>query len=119
MLSVLGNPMKNFLIAHLIQWLSNVGVMTNEFPIEIHASESILEIKDIGGSRPLIQNLDFSRIYVNSGFINYQTQILDRDMSKGQLFHIRLQLVLAEEVTNYEDMLQMFCPSSIENENVI
>jgi hypothetical protein len=75
--------------------------MGNEFPIEMHASQETLQICGVSGNGPVLQNLDFCRIYMKSGLINH-----NRSLSKEWLLHLGLQPVLAKEVQNCANMLK-------------
>ena len=58
-------------------------------------------------SGPNLQNLNFGRIYVNSYKINHKALTLDRSLSKERFICFGLQLILAKEIQNSADMLQI------------
>ena len=58
-------------------------------------------------SGPDLQNLNFGRIYVNSYNINHKALILDRSLPKEGFIHFGLQLILAKDIQNSADMLQI------------
>lgn len=55
------------MIANLTQQVSNIRVTVVGFSVEIHASRKTLEIQNVVGGRPLLQNPNPFRIYMNSG----------------------------------------------------
>ena len=54
-----------------------------------------------------LQNLNFGRIYVNSYNINHKSLTLDRSLPKEGFIHFGPQLILAKEIQNSADMLQI------------
>jgi hypothetical protein len=50
--------------------MNNVGIMANQFPVEICPSQGTLDICGADGAMPL---LSFGIIYVNSSLINHKT----------------------------------------------
>ena len=58
-------------------------------------------------SGPDLQNLNFGKIYVNSYNINHRAITLDKSIPKEGFIHFGLQLILAKEIQNSLDMLQM------------
>jgi hypothetical protein len=66
--------MEDPLIVGLIQKVSNVEVVVNEFPIEIHASQEILWIYSVGKCGSILQNLNFGQSCLNSCLMNHKTE---------------------------------------------
>ena len=66
-----------------------------------------------------IQNLKFGRIYLNSYNINHKALTLDRILPKEGFIHFCLQLILAKEIQNSADMLQMIWPRLTKNKSII
>ena len=58
-------------------------------------------------SGPDLQNMNFGRKYVKSYNINHKALTLDRSLPREGFIHFGLQLILAKEIQNSVDMLQI------------
>jgi hypothetical protein len=74
--------MKRLIFAGLIQWASNVGAVVNGLFVKIHASQEILQMHSVDKCGPILQNLNFGQINMNSCFNHKKTQLLDRCLAK-------------------------------------
>lgn len=56
--------MERLIIDGPIHWASNVGAVVSGLFVKVHASQQTLQIYVIGKCGPILQNLNFSQIYV-------------------------------------------------------
>ena len=90
------------------EWNGDFGVFQNEMLIEIGKAQEGLDVFDLLGFRPILNDLDFVRGHSEATRREYTAQILDgRDMEKT-LIGAGIEVMLLELSENFLDMALVF-----------
>jgi hypothetical protein len=87
--------------------------------LEIGKAQEALKLSECGSDWLVIDDLDLGWIHMYTILINDVAHVLDLVHAEGSFFQFGIWLVLLQRLQNLLNMLQVFGPSLVVNENVI
>ena len=87
--------------------------------VEIGKAKEDLNLNECGWGWAVVNELDFGWIHMYAMLINDVAQVMNSIHAEGEFFQVGIELVLSQGVQNLLNMLQVFDPSLVVNENVI
>jgi hypothetical protein len=78
-----------------------------------------MKLNECGYGFPVMDDLDFGWIHIYTMLINDVAQVMNHVHAEGAFFQVGVELVLPQGVHNLLNMLQVFYPSLVVNEDVI
>jgi hypothetical protein len=96
-----------------------MGESQHEPAIEIGKAQEDSKLSECGWGWLVTYDLDFGWIHIYAKLINDVSQVMKPFHAKGEFFQVGIELVLSKGVQNLLNMLQVFFPSLVVNEDVI
>jgi hypothetical protein len=97
----------------------NIGESQYELVVEIGNAQEALKLSECSWGWLVMDDLDFGWIHTYSMMINDASHVINLVHAEGEFFQVGVELVFLQGVQNLLNMLQVFCPSLIVNEDVI
>jgi hypothetical protein len=115
-------PHKFFLtttLGYLVEGPCNIGESQHELAVEIGKAQEALKLSECGWGCLVMDDLDFGWIHMYTMLINNVAQVMNHVHAEGEFFQVGVELVLPQSVQNLVNMMQVFFPSLVVNEDVI
>jgi hypothetical protein len=96
-----------------------MGESQHELVVEIGKDQEASKLSECGWGWPVTVDLDFGWIHMYSMLINDVAQVMNPVHAEGSFLQVGVELVLSQGVHNLLNMLQVFFPSLVVNEDII